>query len=1017
MTEDTLSVVSYWRNSLADAELGRGGWHDQDLSSATIRPRPELISAKLDSDGVSSFFKSEPLDVELIEVALYPLMFKLRTEHGSKKQYALPLIITPVVIKAVMNRKGLVVPLPKIFLARDLLEPLERGSFSIGSIDDLDTFLTHNPCPIPRDILEQAGVIPTPGVQSESVSGIPPEIWRETLTYCDQMLDHVCKDDRLKESGYLRAREWMVRKLGQGDTPSRRASSLYDHIEQVKPDTPLLDNFAGINTLPTEPLLPGNYSLASHSGHYSDQFPLATAQRDAINHAMAMADGEILAVNGPPGTGKTALLLSIVASHWVNGALKGEKPPVIVATSTNNQAVTNIIDAFQREISHGMGPMSGRWISDIDSYGLYLASKARQQQNGSKYLVLDDLEALEKTERIDQARSEFLERAKQAFPDLTTPTVQDVVDRLHHELQSEHSVLERVRSTHTEAEHLRVLVKKSLGEDHITGLHRMKTELENAQKSCKMFEQAHFQLAQHLQEQPFWYDLLKFIPSVSRQQSVRASVVVRRTIKNIPADRIWQDPEALCEALQTKITHLKAVSKKLQTRKGRALSLLKKAKEASLAHKDSIEGLGKRVETHLAGRDDELPKKPENIFQANLFADTSIRFGLLQLATHYWEGRWLLDVEDEFQRLKEQGCNLPETISRKWRRRMMLTPCAVSTLFMLPGELRALIDNNKRKHTYLYNFVDLLIIDEGGQVIPEIAGASFALAKKAVVIGDTAQIEPIWNVPSTVDIGNLIHHQIIKGDADSATLEHIKASGIMASSGNVMLVAQQRSRYHYDTDLARGMYLYEHRRCFNEIIAFCNALSYKHKLIPVRGRCKDLPEPPNPFPPLAYVHVLGECRVRATGTRYNTREAETIAAWLKAYKEQLESLYGGRRIEDLVGIITPFAGQVEVIRASCKEAGIDVSVETGITIGTVHSLQGAERQIVLFSSTYTKESNGAFIDASPSMLNVAVSRAKDNFIVFGDMRTFNPKLGYTPRGLLAGFLFRSDESQLDFKIN
>lgn len=59
-----------------------------------------------------------------------------------------------------------------------------------------------------------------------------------------------------------------------------------------------------------------------------------------------IGEGDVLAVNGPPGTGKTALLQTIVADMYVKAALEENDAPVIVAISTNNQAVTNIIDSF-----------------------------------------------------------------------------------------------------------------------------------------------------------------------------------------------------------------------------------------------------------------------------------------------------------------------------------------------------------------------------------------------------------------------------------------------------------------------------------------------------------------------------------------------------------------------------------------------------------------------------------------------------------------------------------------------
>jgi len=80
--------------------------------------------------------------------------------------------------------------------------------------------------------------------------------------------------------------------------------------------------------------------------------------------------------------------------------------------------------------------------------------------------------------------------------------------------------------------------------------------------------------------------------------------------------------------------------------------------------------------------------------------------------------------------------------------------------------------------------------------------------------------------------------------------------------------------------------------------------------------------------------------------------------------------------------------------------------------GTVHALQGGERAIILFSSVYSKtDVESYFFDRGPNMLNVAVSRAKDSFIVFGDMDIFDPALN-TPSGILARHLYSSEENEL-----
>ncbi|MFD1228634.1 AAA domain-containing protein [Pseudochrobactrum kiredjianiae] len=392
--------------------------------------------------------------------------------------------------------------------------------------------------------------------------------------------------------------------------------------------------------------------------------------------------------------------------------------------------------------------------------------------------------------------------------------------------------------------------------------------------------------------------------------------------------------------------------------------------------------------------------------------DKLVRFKIFLLTTHYWEGRWLLEMENNLPAIEQQrGKTGRKTIEARWRRRMMLTPCAVSTLAMLPQKLRVRqCINDVYSDDYLYNYIDLLIIDEAGQVLPEVAGASFTLAKKAIVIGDTRQIEPIWAISQRVDLGNLLGSGIIEGEISEDGWERLKTTGKLASSGSVMQVAQHACRYHYDPQMERGFYLYEHHRCLTEIINYCNELSYQGKLLPKR-----IPDTKPPFPPMAYLHIHGFCRTSGT-SRVNHLEAETIALWLAENKQVLEQHYG-QNIENIVGVVTPFAAQSRTIINACHKQNIAAGTgKNDITVGTVHALQGAERAIILFSSVYSKHEDGNFIDLSKSMLNVAVSRAKDSFLLFGDMDVFASASPGTSRGLLASYMFARKENALPFSV-
>ena len=417
-----------------------------------------------------------------------------------------------------------------------------------------------------------------------------------------------------------------------------------------------------------------------------------------------------------------------------------------------------------------------------------------------------------------------------------------------------------------------------------------------------------------------------------------------------------------------------------------------------------------------------------NLGEVEMRADCGVRFELFRLATHYWEGRWILAMEACLRDSRwKPGAKGRKFVEPRWRRWMMLTPCMVSTFASLPGQMTVsrFVERDRFETEYLFNFIDLLIVDEAGQVQPETAGGVLSLARRALVIGDTLQIEPISSLPKSVDIGNLLESGVVTAAAEE-DLEKVDDLGVCCAGGSAMLVAQSACRYHPEPELNRGLWLFEHRRCFDEIIRYCNLLCYKGKLEAKRGSAFGRDGQGPVVGPLGYVHVDGFC-TSAGGSRRNVQEAEAIAQWLSAQRGLLEERYSVR-LEEIVGVVTPFGAQVRAIRDACRKKGIvvDVSGKSAgsrggpkldpMTVGTVHALQGADRKVVVFSGTYSKHADGAFIDMSPSMLNVAVSRAKDAFVVFGDMDLLAGAGSGTPRRLLGDFLFAERANELDFAL-
>lgn len=990
MQTETLAFAQYWRNSLADAETSKGAFRLQDCG-AFLQLSPEaLASGIVPAEMVEQCFADEKEQTRFVEIVLRPAVYCAPLQHGVVAENGNPPIITPIVTPARLYRDGRIYPGAQTIIPRDILEPIDEGSFSIGSVASRDEWLTRNPIPGVPEFDENGAPLDDESFYRE---------WQSWLADCHCFLDGVAHD-WLDNNEYQRANYGYLLKKSMIKA-SMHILALYDHLQKEQPAAPLFANYARAALAPTEPCLPQNAAFAERLAHASDQYPLAAAQRDALAHLLHSAHGDILAVNGPPGTGKTTLLLSVVASLWAEAALKESEPPVIVAASTNNQAVTNIIDAFGKDFARGSGVFAGRWLPDIASFGAYFPACGKEKAAAEKYQTRSFFEKVESDEYFYHAQATYLQAAANAFPAISS--VQEAVNALHQALQKEVLKLRDIENVWAHLSRARNAMKKALGDNYQEALNQIRQEYKATETEKEKIDTLLDEWENYRAKESLLYAFFSWLPPVAKKRLRLARLFLKTIWPTIYAEPQGQS----LDAIEAEIKNLAA-----QLQQQLAIQAERVARGKKLWQ--NLQQALQEWQTVLQPLKLDKPAAECDLQECDARADTHIRFKIFQLATHYWEGRWLLEMAMLLPELeKEKRKTGRKALEPRWRRRMKLTPCIVSTFFMLPSEMKVSRHEggNTFSDDYLYDFADLLIVDEAGQVRPEIAGASFALAQKALVIGDTLQIAPIWSLPPAVDIGNMRQAGLLAGRNDSEQYQMLCELGKSVASGSVMQIAQTRSRYHYNPELTRGMFLYEHRRCFDEIIAYCNTLCYKGNLQPKRGKKLQT----DSLPPMGYWHIAGHCQKTNGGSRHNQEEAETIAQWLAAQRATLESFYD-LPLHQIVGVITPFGAQVRAIGKACREKGIAVGQnENSMTVGTVHALQGAERSVIIFSPVYSKDADGSFIDSSSSMLNVAVSRAKDCFLVFGDMDVFRAAPQTTPRGLLAQFLLNHPANNLSGK--
>ncbi len=994
----TERITSYFKQSLIDGErlcpsdndmlpvLGTG--KPTKASNAYIAQDTSIWShGKISSDLAQKTIaeqqkpKSPPLsEVELVllpRVDLHDYKRGWRTELKRK-------VLTPLCVFVRLQQDGTLLPGSSApWIPREWLSPNSSATPSFAEFSNVDEFLTLNP-----------------------YEGI--ETWENLVEYCEDMLATAVNYTKTEDnsSGTLLfdvplCPEYRVSDqcLFQMEPPVVGAKAkILGALEAMlaeKTFPTLYRRFTRSSDLalkPHEMLVHDQAGEKHHVAQMTGEFALSHHQRNGLHHFVRQQSGEILTVNGPPGTGKTTLLRSIVANLWTTAALEETDPPLIVAASNNNQAVTNILESFAKVDEQGLDEsLKGRWLPNLDSYGLYCCSG--EITKSTPYLHMDangkgSIRKFQNQEYVNAAKEAYLQNAS-IWHGSDVDNIEDAKSLLHGRLtalSTEITGAIKLKHEFIAAKSKLLLHAKSLENLELI----VEGERAKAERGNKEFDDVkgcYDTVCDLWDSRSIWIHLFFWVPAI-------------RTMEHRKTERLlssWSDNIQVSHFSDDEISSW--FKKRMSEIKQRLASL-----EACIKRYEAV------VENYLSAQKAIQAfieqYRPEKLFSADLLdqcseiIDRTFRFTSFKVATHYWEARWLKEVEIYLREPSEHEKS-PTTMPKRYRRHAKLTPCFVSTFYMLPAVFTAFRGEEKP----LFEEIDLLIVDEAGQALAEVSAASFALARRALIVGDTDQIEPVWSVPEKIDLANLRLFGLLK---DARHYEaYWKKSGLLASSGNVMRVAQRQSKYHQYEELSRGLYLTEHRRCYDTIINFCNTLVYKGVLDALRGR----PKTPVPWGTMSFCEVFSASKAMG-GSRVNIGEAEAIVHWLcsecetilryaREQDEKLSEMSDADVLKCAVGIITPFNKQAKQIDKLLLKQGIK-----GLTVGTVHKLQGDERLIVLFSSVYgaNNKSIGKFYDRGRNMLNVAVSRAKDSFIVFGNPDVFGIGASGSPSGILRGEL-------------
>lgn len=272
--------------------------------------------------------------------------------------------------------------------------------------------------------------------------------------------------------------------------------------------------------------------------------------------------------------------------------------------------------------------------------------------------------------------------------------------------------------------------------------------------------------------------------------------------------------------------------------------------------------------------------------------------------------------------------------------------------FLTPDTVSALLPNNP-------NLFDLVIFDEASQMYLEKGLPAIARAKKVIIAGDSKQLKPSslgfsrFEVEDTLD--EFENESVVNSESLLSAAEY-KWPSIMLN-------------YHY-------------RSQFSELINFSNYAFYNAKLFVAPNTIQPK------WAPITVDKVDG-----LWVNRQNMVEAQRIVAYLKWF-------FKARRNQETIGVITFNITQRDLIDdliyEECKkdllfkqqiefeqrrqENGQDI----GLFVKNIENVQGDERDFIIFSIGYAKNEQGKIVRnfgwlnsyGGENRLNVAITRAK-----------------------------------------
>ena len=313
----------------------------------------------------------------------------------------------------------------------------------------------------------------------------------------------------------------------------------------------------------------------------------------------------------------------------------------------------------------------------------------------------------------------------------------------------------------------------------------------------------------------------------------------------------------------------------------------------------------------------------------------------LAMARTIWKKQW------EYVS-KENGAKI---ITAAWQWLNFAVP-VISTTFASLGRMFANMPVNS-----IHN----LFVDEAGQALPQACVGAVFRSEKIMAVGDPAQIKPVLTLDSKVLrlIGRYykVSEKYLSEDASVQTL--------MDDAG--------KYGFYKTKEEWIGIPLWVHRRSNEPMFSISNEISYNGLM--VQGKPKEKARGK------AYWYS-----VKGTAdNKFVKEQADFLVDLIARRMKEEESL------KEEIYVISPFRNVAQQMARELERIHFTKRDKKGpVNVGTVHTFQGKEAKIVYLILGADEASRGAagWAVSEPNIMNVAATRAKEEFYIIGDKELY-----------------------------